>query len=732
MTFDTRPQPLRQLTRARFAIALTIGLAAAATAAGQPTRFAYGISPTTLHVLPIDPATGAVGVGSSMALPEGGARHLAIDPTARFLWISHRVPNAAQAGRVTIYELRRLGEDVRHVQTLAFSDTVEMVAFEPTGRFAYVASRGSTSGRTSVFRIAQDSGLATQVQIVTTNPPRRLDVDPTGRHLVALTSTNTVAVYNIDTVTGQIVLAGMPLVPMGGATAASSLATLPTGKFVAIGFSDRVHVYQISSQIGPGGFSLPVSGAGKVVVHPTGQFVFATSANDTLHAFEVEQIANGFLVTADALQVPARDLALDPSGRFLYAVDSSGVTTIEIDRASGQLLMAQPSTGPSGLVSIRVASPSERFLYSAIKESPSVAIASRLDATTGAAAVVSRQDLDLSRAAVDPSNRFVIAAAANTLTTLRIDAVTGELEPATALAAARPYRALTFDPAGRFFYATCPSATNCLGTTIHRFTVDGATGAVTLTGGSNPFGAPAASAAGSRIVFDSHGRWAYATQAVSGVDEDTGVTFHEARLAVMELDPVNGSLQLMTGIRLPNRQVLDIAVDAAHQSTPLVQFIYVLSKDTNASGQIVNANLVHLNRYAVNLASDVPVSADSNVDQAFACDACSQGRVMTHPTSRLVFIAVGGKTGGTHELYAARTDGTPGTALSLGTPWSIPAWSGQAVAETTGRFVHLGTTDGWVLTVAISPATTAIALAGSTQLVRDRAVIGLHTTGRIR
>jgi 6-phosphogluconolactonase (cycloisomerase 2 family) len=738
MTFPTPLRGMVPMLRRRVAAAVLLGLAAANTVAAQPTRFGYAISNSVLHVLPTDPATGTVSSGISVTLAETGARHLAVDPTGRYLWVSHGVTGGVNQGRVTIYRLRGLGERVTHVATLPFLHRVDMVAFEPSGRFAYVASHSGSSGRTSVFRIAQDTGVATPVQTVTANPPRRIEVDPTGRQLIALTLTDTAAVYDIDPAGGQITLAAMPLTfgSQNGSPVPSELALHPTGRFVSVSFPNRVQVFPLADQVGFGGHHVPVPTPAKVVVHPTGRLVFAASEqNDVVYAFRVLDIATGFIELADSVAgVPARDIALDPSGRFLYAAGAGGVATIGIDLTTGDLRLAQPQHGPAGLVALRMATPSERYLFPTVSALFTArTYPSRSDVTTGALAVGPAQDTSLAKAAVDPANRFVVAASSAGLTTLRIDPATGRLSPVATFSTSFPYHALTFDPAGRFVFATCPSATSCSGDTIHGYRLDETSGELQPLGGIHPFGAAApVGTASSRIVFDGSSRWAYATQSVRFLeDEDDEEETVEARLVVLALDDADGVLAPLIGIRLVNRRVLDIAVDPVGPTNPQAQILYVLSKETNADGQIVNPNVVHLSRFAVNLSNAQPLSPLSEVDQTFGCDGCTGGRLLTHPTSRFAFVATGGGNGGYGLLYSARTDVAPGSPLTLGQPMRIPDWSGVMAGETAGRYLYLGTTGGALHIVAVDPSTGALVAIGRTT-VGGGSVSSLHSTGRIR
>jgi 6-phosphogluconolactonase len=113
----------------------------------------------------------------------------------------------------------------------------------------------------------------------------------------------------------------------------------------------KLHIQQTLSLL-PGGWS-GESTAAAVVVHPSGEFVYASNrGHDSVAAFRTVDPASGAVEllghTSTRGRVP-RDINIDPSGRFLLAAnqDSDSVAVFGVDSATGALTpVGEPVTVP--------------------------------------------------------------------------------------------------------------------------------------------------------------------------------------------------------------------------------------------------------------------------------------------------------------------------------------------------------------------------------------------------
>jgi 6-phosphogluconolactonase (cycloisomerase 2 family) len=697
-----------------------VAVLGAAAATAQPTRFVYAISDGELTVMPVDPLNGTLGPSiSTTTLRLRGARHLAVDPTARFLWISHALSSPV-GGAVTIYRINADGQAATLVQTLQFSHPVDMVAFEPTGRFAYVSSHLGLAGALSVYRVSASTGSADLLWTVTTNPPKRLEIDPSGRFLIALTAADQSAVYRLDVGNGKPTLAGTPL-QFTAPGSPADLAAHPAGRFVSVSFPDRIVLHNIDTQIQGVGFSVPVAKPTRLAVHPTGRFVFGVSpGNRTVYSLRVEAVTNGFTVLAGTLSaVPATDLALDPSGRFLYTAGPEGVAVIEINLAHGGLTLRQTQNATRDVVQLRLASPNERFLYSTYSTRT---LPARINAANGDLTPAPEQLYSLRTAAVDPATRFLVTAPSlSSLFTLRIDAAQNSLGTSAQVPPLNPVSSLAFDPTGGYLMTACSVPDACGSHVVASYRVRPEDGGLTALGWLNAFLTAQTSPEGSRVVFDPNGRWAYVTQTSTG----------GFRLAVVRHNYADGSLGVIQHQDFVKRRVLDIAVDSTSLTSPASQSLYVLHQEED--------DFVILSRFLVNQVQTgglwVPLAEQANFTQTISCGGCDWGRLLTHPTGRFLFVATG--RGSTRSsLHSFRTDTFP---LTLQETYSFNSnsfnssegvLSAAAAAEPTGRYLYFGTWSKSVMKMTVNPYTGRLSSAKALDVPENASA--LHATGRFR
>ena len=223
------------------------------------------------------------------------------------------------------------------------------IAFDPSGKFAYVADNSSDS--ISFFTINAATGVLT----ATAGSPFQLGheiesirVHPSGNYVYAVNRFEsgafpraTVAAYTINATTGVMnEIAGSPYF---AGIWPHCIELDPSGKFAYVtGIDDDVvYAFEINEATGaltPAAGS-PFLGVGAVLVaHPSGKFVYLIS-NAAIKAYMID-VSTGALARSDSFPIEyPSTLAIDPSGRFAYVGSSVGILSVfaKIDADTGAL-----------------------------------------------------------------------------------------------------------------------------------------------------------------------------------------------------------------------------------------------------------------------------------------------------------------------------------------------------------------------------------------------------------
>lgn len=200
-----------------------------------------------------------------------------------------------------------------------------------------------------------------------------------------------------------------------------------------------------------------------------------------------------------AIELP-HGLATEPSGRFLYVSNYSGSTEVyAIDATTGALtaIAGSPFPGTSGGYTFPRIDPSGRFLFDTAfgdwPEAPGFVFVSSIDPDSGALTPAPGSPFptgggETIAVGTDTSSRFVYAGNKLTadISAFTLDATTGGLTPV----AGSPFpvtisspSAISAHPSERFLYVSNVGSFHNI---IAAFTIDGATGALTLVGSPTP------------------------------------------------------------------------------------------------------------------------------------------------------------------------------------------------------------------------------------------------------
>jgi 6-phosphogluconolactonase (cycloisomerase 2 family) len=206
-----------------------------------------------------------------------------------------------------------------------------------------------------------------------------------------------------------------------------------------------------------------------VLVHPSNRFLYVLNTQSAnMSIFAIDRATGSLSPTAETGSFVGFDphrMAIDPSGRFLYASDLDfELQGFRIDAATGALtpLTGSPFPGAFNGVGVAIA-PSGRFLYLANIQNPvdnrgSIEV-NAIDPATGALARVGEPVLagDLTtEVAIDPSGRYLYATnrGTNDVSAFTIDPGAGTLTPVpgSPFPAGQAPRSMAMATSGRFLY----------------------------------------------------------------------------------------------------------------------------------------------------------------------------------------------------------------------------------------------------------------------------------------
>jgi 6-phosphogluconolactonase len=287
-------------------------------------------------------------------------------------------------------------------------------------------------------------------------------------------------VFSINPVTGNISPAGGSPFSAGTATTfgLAGAAIDPSGRFfylasllVAPPFVG-LNIFGVNAQ--SGGLT-PIAGspfttanvAFAAVTHPSGKFVYLSGSDGTIAAFEIDSITGmPTPVSGSPFPIPAPAAlfftAIDPSGKYLYAsiplkldsgppsalVPDNRIFAWSIDSTTGSLSPVPGSPFTTGSVPEQmVIDPSGKFLYLPNVQDHAVSGFS-IDQNSGVLTPVSGSPFSIpaSLLVIDPSGKYLFAAAGKMINGYNINPSTGELTPIVlelVISFADPIRQLT-------------------------------------------------------------------------------------------------------------------------------------------------------------------------------------------------------------------------------------------------------------------------------------------------
>ena len=415
---------------------------------------------------------GSVGglIGSGLVLQDNGGNDLAVAANGSFVFSAAVASGSAYAVTIKTEPTSPSQTCVANAAGMVGGANVTNVAVTCTikpGRFAYVSGHygiycyavdAVTGALTALAGSPCDSGVLTGVA-----------VDPSGRFAYAtLSASNEVTAYAINS---------------------------STGKLTAI----------VGSQLS-GGID-PVD----ITVDPSGQFVYMANYGGGISAFTINSVTGG-LTAVSGSPFPTgpsggvTSVTVDPTGKFLYAVNSVGndISAYVINSSTGALTTVAGSPFLAGTfpMTVRV-DPSGRYAYVTNANSNSIS-AYLVNSSTGALTPIAGSPFSSGGGpgglAVDPSGRFLYVTNgttnANSVSAFSINNGTGVLTPISGspFGGANGPSGASVHPSGKFLYV----ANNAAGS-VSAYTIDSTSGFLTPISGS-PFVASGSGSSGTYAI----------------------------------------------------------------------------------------------------------------------------------------------------------------------------------------------------------------------------------------
>ena len=373
----------RLLSKVPIAITALVLLSPPRGTSQTQQQYVYGSVPVTTTTSEVAAFSKNAPTGALSRLPaspfadksEGGA--LAIDGQGRFLFIAN--PTTSD---ISMFQIDQTTGNLTEVSGSPFSTGVtgtgqtapkspNCLATETSGQFLYVGYLfGNLSGKGAVNEYLIDAAnkqlvpLPGQPTIDIASSPIGMATDPKGLHLYVGLGKNAstgiqdagTQVYSIDSVTGQLSLAGSA----GNAQAnGTSIALDAKDRFFFDGWGSTQGAID-SALISPAdgtaitGISTVTLAAhvfpSAMLAESSGQFLYVQE-NSSVVAYSIDQTSGLLTQTFASPPVPAfhtGTAAADPLGPYIYSLQPEGIHAFLIDPTTGNLSEIPGSPFPTG------------------------------------------------------------------------------------------------------------------------------------------------------------------------------------------------------------------------------------------------------------------------------------------------------------------------------------------------------------------------------------------------
>lgn len=311
------------------------------------------------------------------AEPPGGAPPPPPVATQSFAYVAARglesvaIYRVEDNGALVSVGLAQAGERVGHV------------AIHPSNRFAYAVNRNDNN--VSIYAIDPNTGgLGNRVDVATGISPRLMRIHPSGSFAyVTNFISETISIYGVDANSGAL----NPLGALAVGAQPSGLMIDPAGQFVFVESAAGVQSYSIgTSGLMTLNDTVPMAASlDDIALAPTGRFLYTAAADGTVSVHSISatgQIGLGSVTTAGS--AGEQSIYIEPRGRFAYVTNSGDntVAAFGLHPMTGALIPAgtvNPGTDPRSVAM----GPTGEHLYVTSEDSGTISTYS-VDQTTGA------------------------------------------------------------------------------------------------------------------------------------------------------------------------------------------------------------------------------------------------------------------------------------------------------------------------------------------------------------
>ena len=241
----------------------------------------------SVAIYTINPTTGALTftttingncTGSELCAPSS----VAVDPSGKFAYTADAGGSTGDNG-VSVFSLNATTGSLTSIGGTTLEGLPNSVAVDPSRKFAYVANMNDTpgsAGNVAMFTINATTGSLTSIgSIAAGTAPWFVTVDPAGKFAyVANASSNDVSMFTINATTGALTSIGT----VATGTAPECVAVNPAGNFAYVTNygSNNISMYSINATTGtltPTGTIATGPNPTSIAIHPSGNFAYVTN-----------------------------------------------------------------------------------------------------------------------------------------------------------------------------------------------------------------------------------------------------------------------------------------------------------------------------------------------------------------------------------------------------------------------------------------------------------------------
>jgi 6-phosphogluconolactonase len=321
-----------------------------------------------IYVYRFDAATGKL-TSIGLAAESQDPSFVSVHPNGKYLYAVNEVSNfnGAKAGAVSSFEIDPKSGTLKLLnQVSTHGGGPCYVSLDKTGRYVLVANYDG--GSVATFLVQDDGSLSLMKGFVqhsgsSADPQRQegphahwIGVSPDNKFaLAADLGLDDILIYRLDLVRGALVPNNPPFAQVKPGSGPRHFVFHPNGKFgyVLTEMATTVTAFSYDAKKGsltaiqtvptlPKDYSGPTEAA-EIAVHPSGKFLYASNRAgvDTITIFAVDS-GKGTLKEVGRVSTKGktpRNFAIDPTGKYLLAAneDSGNIVVFQIDSATGQL-----------------------------------------------------------------------------------------------------------------------------------------------------------------------------------------------------------------------------------------------------------------------------------------------------------------------------------------------------------------------------------------------------------